>query len=99
MNMLLHPLAPSLKVVVVLDGRGDNIDETAIQRQIQTDVDNISASVSTRTARLVGDVEVVAQTRTDVLLEEQVEGIVNVVREQMRMQPVQYTVREWRVSG
>lgn len=87
----------NLQTVVVLVGRDGDIDEEAMRQEIENRIEP-SVTVTSRQPRFVGDKEVVVSTRTNVLLEDQVEDTVSAVNNQLRQQNLGFEVQDWRIE-
>lgn len=86
------------QVVIELVGRGGDVDEQAIQNEMDTSLRK-NSTVSVRQARFDADEEVVVRTSDSIILEEDINTIERVVRNQIIQQNIGFEVSEWRVEA
>lgn len=98
-----RPLRSTLcreKIVIELSGRGDpdNLDTNSIENAINQELSN-EASVSTRAGRFDSDYELVASTRSSVILDDDVREVFDTVQQEILSSGITLQMDGWRVEA
>lgn len=86
------------QIVFVLVGRGNDIDETAIENELDTEL-SVDVSVNSRGPKIEGDRELVVTVRSGSVSENTVDESESVINSYLITQNVGFEIKEWRIDS